>query len=117
MIIDCHGGPNSAISKVAANATSYAHRGAIFKFELYDAVFGGSYPSNGFSFLNGWVDSVTDAQPDTKLGMYINYADTTLSASQAHQYYWLDHYSTLANIKSVWDPKNLFTNPQAVGSS
>lgn len=61
LIIDLHGGPTSAISKVSPDATSYAHRTALFKYEFYDRVDSGSYPSNGFSFLNGWVASLTGA--------------------------------------------------------
>lgn len=58
LIIDLHGGPSSAVSAIGANATSYAHRNALLKYEFYDSVFGGSYPSDGFAFLNGWVDTI-----------------------------------------------------------
>jgi hypothetical protein len=61
LIIDAHGGPTSAISQVSADATSYAHRNATLKYEFYDRVDSGSYPSNGFSFLNGWVQSALNA--------------------------------------------------------
>ncbi|KAF4635639.1 hypothetical protein G7Y89_g2458 [Cudoniella acicularis] len=115
LIIDAHGGPTSAISKVAPNATSYAHRNALLKYEFYDRVNSGSYPSNGFGFLNGWVAAITDTMKTTTFGMYINYADPSLSATQAQNAYWLNHLSTLATIKKEVDPKNLFSNPQAIG--
>lgn len=60
LIIDLHGGPSSAISKVAEDATSYAHRNALLKLQFFDRVNTGSYPADGFSFLNGWVASITD---------------------------------------------------------
>jgi hypothetical protein len=117
LIIDLHGGPNSAISKVADNATSYAHRNALLKYEFYDRVDSGSYPSNGFSFLNGWVNSIQTAMPTTTFGMYINYADTSLTMAQAHSQYWLTHYPQLAQIKKAYDPNQVFSNPQAITTS
>jgi len=62
-----HGGPTSAISKVADNATAYAHRNALLKYEFYDRDYSGSYPANGFSFLNGWVSSITNASKSPTL--------------------------------------------------
>lgn len=56
-----HGGPSSAVSKVPADATSYAHRNAILKYEFYDRVFTGKYPSDGFSFLDDWVSIITES--------------------------------------------------------
>ncbi|KAH8654525.1 hypothetical protein BGZ60DRAFT_418700 [Tricladium varicosporioides] len=115
LIVDAHGGPSSAITKVPANATSYAHRNAILKYEFYDRVNSGSYPSNGFGFLNGWVDAIVSNMKTTKFGMYINYADPSLSAATAQDLYWLGHLDTLKAIKTAVDPKNVFNNPQSVG--
>ncbi|KAH9212692.1 glucooligosaccharide oxidase [Leptodontidium sp. 2 PMI_412] len=114
LIIDLHGGPTSAISKVADNATSYAHRNALLKYEFYDRVSSGSYPANGFSFLNGWVASITSAMNTTTFGMYMNYADPSLSTTDAHNLYWLKHYDTLTKVKKAYDPGMVFSNPQAV---
>jgi hypothetical protein len=50
MQIDLHGGANSAVSKVARDATSYAHRDRLLLFQLYDRVFG-TYPANGFGLI------------------------------------------------------------------
>lgn len=49
--------------------------------------------------------------------MYINYADTSLTMAQAHSQYWLGHYPQLAEIKKVYDPKQVFSNPQAITST
>jgi Berberine and berberine like len=46
--------------------------------------------------------------------MYINYADPTLTTSEAQTNYWLGHYAKLSAIKTAVDPTNLFSNPQAV---
>ncbi|KAL2063766.1 hypothetical protein VTL71DRAFT_5571 [Oculimacula yallundae] len=114
LIIDLHGGPSSAISKVEDGATAYAHRNALLKYEFYDRVYSGSYPSNGFSFLNGWVSSITSTMNTTQFGMYMNYADPTLSTNDAHNFYWLKHYDALTKVKKAYDPKNVFSNPQVV---
>jgi len=89
-MVDLHGGPNSAITQVPLDDTSYVHRKALFKYEFYDSVYSGSYPSDGLSFLNGWVSTITDTMADTQfspVGMYINYADPTLTADEAHTAY------------------------------
>ncbi|PVH77335.1 Glucooligosaccharide oxidase [Cadophora sp. DSE1049] len=114
LIIDLHGGPTSAISKVADNATAYAHRTALLKYEFYDRDYSGSYPANGFSFLNGWVASITNAMNTTTFGMYMNYADPTLSTADAHNLYWLKHYDALTKVKKAYDPTMVFSNPQTV---
>ena len=51
-IIDLHGGPTSAITQVDHASTPYAHRNALWKFELYDRVANNViYPVGGESFL------------------------------------------------------------------
>jgi hypothetical protein len=116
LLIDCHGGKSSAISKVPADQTSYAHRNATFKMQFYDRTYFGNYDASWQSFLNGWVTAIMDTMPTVNFGMYINYADTSLSKDDAHKHYWKDNYAKLAQIKSVYDPKKLFEGPQLVGS-
>ncbi|KAJ4305528.1 hypothetical protein N0V90_001059 [Kalmusia sp. IMI 367209] len=116
LLFDCHGGKNSAISNVSADATAYAHRNATFKMQFYDRVSSGSYNSAWFPFLNGWIKAITDASPGVNYGMYINYADTSLTKEEAHGHYWLGNYERLAALKDVWDPKKVFEGPQLVGS-
>jgi FAD/FMN-containing dehydrogenase len=53
--------------------------------------------------------------PTTKFGMYLNYADPSLTTAQAQNNYWLGNYAKLVDIKNAVDPKNLFNNPQTVG--
>lgn len=86
-------------------------------YQFYDRVTTGSYPSDGFSFLDGWVDTITSTMNDTVFGMYYNYADPTLSAGKAHTAYWIENYERLAAIKEKVDPWRVFSNPQAVLST
>jgi hypothetical protein len=102
---------------VPVDATSYVHRSALLKYEFYDRVDNGTYPPDGFSFLNDWVDTITHTMNTTAFGMYINYADPSLSAWQAHRAYWLQHYPRLVDIKEELDPRRVFENPQAVLST
>ncbi|KAK0646726.1 hypothetical protein B0T16DRAFT_328146 [Cercophora newfieldiana] len=117
IIIDFYGGKNSAITKVPTNATSYPYRDQyVWLFELYDRVNSGSYPSNGFSFLDGWVKSFTDNHRGTndEWGMYINYADPTMSRTEAQNVYFRKNLPKLQQLKAQYDPTELFYYPQAV---
>src|SRR6188474_2175722 len=117
IIIDFYGGKNSAITKVPGTATSYPYRDEyLWLFELYDRVNSGSYPSNGFSFLDGWVKSFTDNHKaaNDQWGMYINYADPTMSRTEAQNVYFRKNLPKLQKLKAQLDPTELFYYPQAV---
>ena len=115
IIIDLYGGKNSAITNVAANSTSYPFRGdALFLYEFYDRVSFGTYPSDGFSFLDGWVKSFTDNLEPSQWGMYINYADPTMSRTVAQENYYRTSLPRLKQLKAQYDPTELFYYPQAV---
>jgi hypothetical protein len=116
LLIDSHGGVDSAVSNVPADATAYPHRNATFKMQFYDRIYNGDYDPAWLNFLNGWVGNITAADPDLDHAMYVNYADTSLSPEDAHKNYWLKNYDRLVQVKQVWDPENLFTGPQLVGS-
>ncbi|KAF3934813.1 hypothetical protein ABW20_dc0110552 [Dactylellina cionopaga] len=115
VMIDLHGGPTSYVSSISGDAGgAYAHRNATLKFQFYDEVYGGSYPTDGFGFLNGWVNSITSISPVSTWGMYINYADPTLPSTEYGNDYWRVNYPRLRTIKSIYDPADVFYNPQAV---
>ncbi|KAH3917616.1 hypothetical protein HBH56_042700 [Parastagonospora nodorum] len=117
LLIDMHGGAKSAIAQVGADATAYAHRNATFKMQFNDGVFGNSvYKPEMMSFLNDWVTAIESGDTLVKHGMYINYADTNLTNSEAHTRYWGKNYAKLVDIKAKYDPKKVFEGPQLVGS-
>lgn len=118
LLIDMHGGAKSAISAVGADATAYAHRNATFKMQFNDRIFPDSaqYKPEMMSFLNGWVSAIEAGDPGVKHGMYINYADTNLTKSEAHTRYWMDNYAKLVDVKAKYDPKKVIEGPQLVGS-
>lgn len=116
ILMDLHGGAGSAVTSIDNSATAYAHRDALLKFELFDQDFTGAYPEDGFSFLNGWVNATMSKMDPEDMGMYINYADTSLTQKEAHHYYWKSNYAKLSSLKQKWDPKGMFNYPQGVGS-
>ncbi|CAG5149881.1 uncharacterized protein ALTATR162_LOCUS2478 [Alternaria atra] len=118
LLIDMHGGQGSAISSVPADATSYSHRKAVFKMQFNDRIFPDSatFKPEMMEFLNGWVEAIEKASKGEEFGMYINYADTNLTKTEAHSRYWGEHYERLVGIKGVYDPNKVFEGPQLVGS-
>jgi len=64
-----HGGQNSAIASVSANATSYAHRDKLYIIQFYDRIDNGTYPAGGQSFLTSWVNAVTAPLKESDWGM------------------------------------------------
>ncbi|KAI2474554.1 Glucooligosaccharide oxidase [Pyrenophora tritici-repentis] len=118
LLIDLHGGKSASISQVGPDETSYSHRKSIFKMQFYDRIFpdNATYKPEYMSFLNGWVNAIEDASNGSKYGMYVNYADTGLSRTEAHSRYWGEHYDRLVKIKKSLDPNNVFEGPQLVGS-
>jgi FAD/FMN-containing dehydrogenase len=75
-----------------------------------------TYKPEMMDFLNGWVEAIEKASKGEKFGMYINYADTNLTNTEAHSRYWGEHYERLAGIKGAYDPNKVFEGPQLVGS-
>ncbi|OAL00483.1 FAD-binding domain-containing protein [Phaeosphaeriaceae sp. SRC1lsM3a] len=117
LLIDMHGGAKSAVSAVGQDATAYAHRNATFKMQFNDRIFPDSatYQPSMMSFLGDWVKAI-ESGDTVQHGMYINYADTNLTKTEAHTRYWKEHYSKLVDIKTKYDPKKVFEGPQLVGS-
>ncbi|KAL8408582.1 hypothetical protein RB594_007136 [Gaeumannomyces avenae] len=111
--LDIHGGATSAVSRVAANATAYAHRDKLFMMQFQDRIAGGGGgPYN--KFLDGWISSVTDSISRPDWGMYINYADTILNRTAAQELYYGQNLPRLRQVKAKFDPKELFYYPQSV---
>ncbi|KAK4128995.1 Glucooligosaccharide oxidase [Parathielavia appendiculata] len=117
LMVDMYGGPNSAITKVPADATSFAYRDPnthLFLYQFYDRTMRGSYPSDGFAFLDDWVKLFTAGLDTTQWGMYINYADPRLNQTAAQEAYYGQNLARLRQLKKQFDPAELFYYPQAV---
>ena len=111
--LDIHGGQNSAVGRVAPDATAYAHRDKLFLMQFQDRVAGsGGKPYN--KFLDDWISSVTNSMPKSDYGMYINYADTALNRTAAQELYYGKNLPRLQQLKAKYDPTELFYYPQSV---
>ncbi|KDQ15116.1 hypothetical protein BOTBODRAFT_187513 [Botryobasidium botryosum FD-172 SS1] len=108
--IDLYGG---AISRVGKDDTAFAHRDAIFTFQLYASSANSKppYPSDGISFVSDMLASI-DTNPQAA---YANYVDPTLTPAQWQTQYYDGHYQRLTQVKAAYDPNNVFSFPQSIG--
>jgi FAD/FMN-containing dehydrogenase len=103
--IDALGG---AVGDVSPGATAFPHREALATVQ-YTATFpNGSDPAPLDAYVRGFRAALTDAWGE---GAYVNYSDASL-ADPATSYFG-DNAARLAKIRGHYDPKGLFTQPQA----
>jgi hypothetical protein len=114
ILLDCHGGGHSAVSKVGKSSTAYVHRDKLLLYQFSDSGSYGNYPKEGFALLKGFRESITKSMADGEWGMYANYLDTQLDSETAQKLYWGSNLGRLQQIKSKLDPGQVFWNPQAV---
>lgn len=112
--LDLHGGANSYISTANSSLTSYAHRDKLYIIQFYDRTFFGDYPANGFDFLDKWVNTTISSLKADDWGMYINYADARMTRDVAQKAYWGKNLRRLQQVKSVYDPNEVFYYPISV---
>ncbi|KAA1071161.1 hypothetical protein PGTUg99_006605 [Puccinia graminis f. sp. tritici] len=114
---ELYGGKNSAVTAVGADETAFAQRSILFTIQFYARSSNKSppYPTEGFTLLDNMVDSLVINNPSGwNYGAYANYVDERLSPSQWPNQYYKDHYERLTQIKGVYDPQNVFSNPQGI---
>lgn len=107
VIFDASGG---AVSDIPMNATAYSHRDKIMFVQGY----GIGIPTlnqDTRDFISGVITTIRNDTVET-LTTYPGYVDPSLVDAQAS--YWGPNLKTLGEIKSKWDPNDLFHNPQSV---
>ncbi|OHW96715.1 FAD binding domain-containing protein [Colletotrichum incanum] len=98
-----------AISEVPTVGTAYAHRDKLMLYQSYSA-----NASKGVKdLLNNFHRALLNAAPRSS-GTYPGFADPELRDAQRS--YWGANLLALQEIKAMWDPKNVFHNPQSVVS-
>ncbi|KAF8459293.1 hypothetical protein BDZ91DRAFT_777538 [Kalaharituber pfeilii] len=130
VLADLYGGVHSEINKGSLAGSSYAHRDSLWTWQLYSYTNSRQppYPAAGITFMNSMAASMLDKMnPEDRKG-YVNYVDPTLSAAEAHQFYYGNdkwdgssgpgegRLDRLLRIKQQVDPDMLFWNPQAIGA-
>jgi FAD binding domain/Berberine and berberine like len=118
IIFDLAGGQ---INNIAPDATAYAHRDALFYLQSYaigiDPLSNVSNKTKGF--LNGLnsviIDGMKASGEETDFGAYPGYVDMELKTPQKD--YWRYNLPRLEEIKTKYDPNDVFHNPQSVRPS
>ncbi|GKT77489.1 FAD binding domain-containing protein [Colletotrichum tofieldiae] len=98
-----------AISEVPTAGTAYAHRDKLMLYQSYSA----NASKEVKDLLNNFHRALLNAAPRSS-GTYPGFADPELRDAQRS--YWGANLPALQEIKAMWDPKNVFHNPQSVVS-
>ncbi|KAG8810357.1 hypothetical protein FRC18_004098 [Serendipita sp. 400] len=108
VIFDLEGGK---VNDIPLSQTAYAHRDALFYVQTY-AIGIGVLLDKTRAFLNNINKIIQDAIPGVDFGAYAGYVDPTLPNGQ-HSY-WGSNLPRLQQIKTLYDPRDTFHNPQSV---
>lgn len=109
LIFDVTGG---AINDVPLNQTAYRHRDKVMYSQGY-AVGIPSVSETTRNFLRGIVSTIRRSVAGD-LSTYAGYVDPEYAEGEAQRQYWGPNLDRLMAVKRVWDPSNLFNNPQSV---
>jgi hypothetical protein len=97
-----------AVSTVSPTATAFPHRAALASIQ-YTATFAdGVSPTPLDAYVRGFRAAMT---PYWGGGAYVNYSDPTLTHPASA--YFAQNASRLGSVRTRYDPRGLFTQPQA----
>lgn len=101
------------VADVPANATAFAHRDKIMYYQSYAI----GLPLQGVTdktrdFVSDFHTQILAASSPAAFGAYPGYVDPAMPDGQRQ--YWDSNLPVLQQLKQVWDPKDLFHNPQSV---
>jgi FAD/FMN-containing dehydrogenase len=108
VICDSYGG---AIASTAGDATAFAHRSALYCIQYGSSWTSASNTPHRLSDMQALHAAI---RPYVSGGAYVNYCDLDLTSWQ--DAYWGANLPRLKQIKSVFDPDNVFTHAQSVPS-
>jgi FAD/FMN-containing dehydrogenase len=104
-----------AVNRVHPAATAFVHRDALFLAQYYTSW---KWPGthSGVANQHRWLRSYYKSlHPHASGQAYQNYIDPELTGWQ--QAYYGANYPRLAHVKQKYDPLNLFSFPQSIGSA
>lgn len=112
IIFDATGGK---VSEPAMNSTAFAHRDKVMFYQSY--AYNIRYPINTLekAFLQNIHQAILGNVAPGLHTTYPGYIDPALDEPQ--KVYWGKNLPRLEQIKSIWDPMDIFHNPQSVRPS
>ena len=109
ILLDANGG---AINRVAADATAFVHRNALFSAQ-YTAGWNASDPASIVAANRSWLNQTWQSMRPYATGQaYQNYIDPDLANWQ--QAYYGTNLPRLQHVKAVYDPNNFFHFAQSI---
>jgi hypothetical protein len=107
VIFEAYGG---AIGRVASDATAFPHRKqTLYCAQYYAEWSAAEQTSNRLKQLNYVYESI---HPNFSGYAYVNYADLDLEDWQ--RAYYRENLTRLRQVKSTYDPTNVFNSPQSI---
>ena len=101
-----------AVNRVAPGATAFVHRNALFMAQ-YTTDWTNGASAAGIGNQHAWLRSLWGSmRPHASGQAYQNYIDPDLPGWR--QAYYGANYARLANVKHAYDPRRLFSFPQAI---
>jgi len=115
--MDLWGGADSQInlSEKDASSAAFPHRNVFWAVHnMAQMQSDAPFPDEGITYMTGLRDSIIQGL-DVGWAAYQNLLDTTLTRDEAHELYYGDAVlERLQAIKAVYDPGNVFSNPQSI---
>ncbi|EAW10293.1 FAD-binding oxidoreductase [Aspergillus clavatus NRRL 1] len=106
---DLQGG---ATNDFPANATAYAHRDVLYWVQSYGVNLLGPVSQTTVDFLNGINEIIRQSVAGSEVHAYPGYVDPLMPDAQ--KAYWGLNLPRLQKIKAIFDPSDVFHNPQSV---
>ncbi|HUB39596.1 MAG TPA: FAD-binding oxidoreductase [Streptosporangiaceae bacterium] len=104
-----------AVNRVHPAETAFVHRDALFLAQYYTSWKWPGTPS-GVASQHRWLRTYYNSlHPHASGQAYLNYIDPGLTGWQ--QAYYGANYARLKRVKAKYDPGNLFSFPQSIGSA
>ncbi|EPE05477.1 fad binding domain-containing protein [Ophiostoma piceae UAMH 11346] len=109
IIFDASGG---YLMDIPQNATAFAHRDKVMFYQSY-AIDLLALSATTKSFLTNFHTRVLDHLPSNEsYGTYSGYVDMAIAEPQEE--YYMTNLPLLQELKSKWDPDQVFRNPQSI---
>ncbi len=101
-------GLNGAVSMIKPSETAFVHRNSLYLLEIESI-----WTSNAYRNANiNWTNCVKSLVDPVGVGNYRGFTDFNIIDWQ--QQYYGDNYSRLREVKSKYDPLNVFKYPQSI---